>query len=110
MAETFSMVATAVTATNVVTILDAGFASIKLLRSINICNVHTANTAAATVSVTLTNTATEFTVAAYTQVDSQQRLEVLSQPLVLNNYDTLRIACDPVDSVHVVASYLDIDT
>jgi hypothetical protein len=109
MAEKFAMIATAVTATSAVTILNAGFASIKLLRSINICNVHTANTAAATVSVTLTNTAAEYVVSAYTQVSSQQSIEVLSQPLVLNNFDTLRIKCDPVDEIHIVASYLDIE-
>jgi len=104
------MAATAVTATSAVTILDAGFGTIKLVRSLNICNIHTANTAAVTVSVTRITTASEFTLSVFTQVTCQESIAVLTGPIVLNNNDTLRIKCNPVDSVHVVASYLNIDT
>jgi len=110
MAETFSMAATAVTATSAVTILDASFASIHLVRNLNVCNIHTANTAAITVSVTRLSTANEYVHSMYTQVTCQQSISVLSQPLVLNNNDTLRVTCDPVDEVHVIASFLKIDT
>jgi hypothetical protein len=110
MAETFAMVATAVTATNAVTIIDSSFASINLIRSIYLHNAHTSNTAALTVSVSRLSTNDIYVVAAYTQVASQQTIQVLPEPLVLNNNDTLRVTCDPVDSVNVVASYLKIDT
>lgn len=106
MPETFSMVATAVTATSAVTLIDSSFASINVVRSLNVCNVHTANTAAVTISVTRLSTASEFKVSVYTQVTCQQSVQVLTQPIVLNNFDTLRITCDPVDEVHAVVSYL----
>jgi hypothetical protein len=109
MPETFSMVATAVTATAAVTLIDSGFASINLVRSLTIHNQHTANTASVTVSVTRLSTANEYTVVAFTQVTAQQSIQAIAQPLVLNNNDTLRVTCDPVDEVHAVASYLRID-
>lgn len=106
MAETFAMVATAVTATSAVTLIGANFSAVHVVRSLNICNVHTASTAAATVIVTRTNTATRFTVSVFTQVTCQESIEVLTQPLVLNNSDTLQISCNPVTEVHAVASFL----
>jgi hypothetical protein len=106
MAEIFAMVATAVTATSAVTIINSNLSAIHVLRSLTVCNVHTANTAAASILVTRGNTNSQFTVSVYTQVTCQQSIEVLSQPLVLNSSDTLKIACDPVDEVHAIASFL----
>ena len=106
MAETFAMAATAVTATNAVTLISSSSSTIHVVRSLNLCNVHTARTAAATVVVTRSNTATRFTVSVFTQVTCQESIEVLAQPLVLNNSDTLQISCNPVTEVHAVASFL----
>jgi hypothetical protein len=106
MAEQFAMTATAITATNAVTVLQAGFGNLDLVRSINLFNVHTANTTSIRVTVTRQSTASEFVFSMHTQVASLQRIEVLDQPLVLNANDSLRVACDPVDEVHVVTSHL----
>jgi hypothetical protein len=109
MAETFSMVATAVTATSTVTLIDSGFAAINVVRALNVYNAHTSNTAAVTIAITRITTATEYTLAAFSQVTCQETIQALPQPLVLNANDTLRVRCNPVDSVHVVASYLKIE-
>ena len=103
------MTATAVTATATVTLVANGDAEISMIRSVRLYNVHTANTAAASVIVSSPGTATEYIVARFTQLTCQQSVESLEQPLVLNPYDTLKVACNPVHEVHVVASYLRID-
>lgn len=107
MADVFVMTATAVTSTATVTLINSGSNSRNLVRAIQIHNNHSANTAAVTISVTRGST-TPFTVVRYTQVDSYQSLQPLSQPLVLGLNDTLQVTADPVDDVHVVASHLEI--
>lgn len=106
MAESFHMIATAVTATATVTLLSPGPTTIGIVRSLSIHNNHTANTASVSIVVTDINTAVEYVVSAYTQVTCQQTINVLPQSLVIGNDDTLRIKGDPVDDVHVVVSYL----
>jgi hypothetical protein len=106
MADSFEMVATAVTATNAVTMLSLGSTARSVVRSLNLYNAHTANTAAIVVSVTRGSTAAEYTLVNYTQVTCQQSIQALSQPVVLNPLDSLRVKCDPVDSVDVVVSHL----
>lgn len=108
MADVFVMSATALTATATVTLINSGSNARHLVRSIQIHNNHSANTAAVTISVTRGSTAAAFTIVRYTQVDAHQSLQPLSQPLVLGLNDTLRVAGDPVNDVHVVASHLEI--
>jgi len=106
MAETFAMVATAVTATNAVTLINMNFSAVHLVRSLRLFNFDTANTAAVSVVVTRGDTASRFTVSAFTQVTCQQSIEVFPNPLVLNASDTLQVECDPVTEVHAVVSFL----
>lgn len=108
MPDVFLMSATAVTATATVTIIDSGASSRNLVRSIQISNNHSANTAAVTITVTRGSTAAEYTLVRYTQVDAYQSLQPLTQPLVIGLNDTLRVKANPVDDVHVVASHLQI--
>lgn len=106
MADTFHMVAAAITATSTVTVLSPGPTSVAIVRSLSLHNNHTANTAAITVLVTNVNTTPEYVVAIATQVSCQETIQVFSQPLVIGNDDTLRVKGNPVNDVHVVLSYL----
>ena len=108
MPDIFMMTATAVTATSTVTLISSGPNARNLVRSIQIHNNHSANTAAVTISVTRGSTAAAFTIVRYTQVDAYETLQPLSQPLVLGLNDTLRVSANPVSDVHVVASHLEI--
>lgn len=106
MADAFAMVATAVTATNAVTLIQSSISFTNIIRALSFVNIHTANTSAVTISVTSGSTASELKFAIYTQVTCQQSISVLDQPLVLNPSDTLRITCNPVNEVHAFVSYL----
>jgi hypothetical protein len=106
MAEAFAMVATAVTATNSVTMIGMNFSAVHVVRSLRLTNVHTASTAAITVVVTKGNTASRFTFAAFTQVTCQQSIEALPNALVLGSSDTLQLECNPVTQVDAIISFL----
>ena len=108
MSDIFLMTATAITSTATLTIINSGANARNLVRSIQIHNNHSANTAAVTISVTRGSTAAVFTIVRYTQVEAFETLQPLSQPLVLGLNDTLRVSANPVNDVHVVASHLQI--
>lgn len=108
MPDLFVMTATAVTATATVTLVNSGSNARNVVRSIQIHNNHSANTAAVTIYVTRGSTATAFTIVRYTQVDAYESLQPLSQPLVLGLNDTLLVSANPVNDVHIVVSRLEI--
>lgn len=106
MADSFHMVAAAITSTSTVTMLSPGPTSVAIVRSLSIHNNHTASTAAVTVVVTNLYTTSEYVVALATQVSCQQTINVFTQPIIVGNDDTLRIKADPAGDVHAVLSYL----
>jgi len=106
MANTFAMYATAITATNTVTLISLGTAATALVRSVTLCNVHTASTASMDVFINQGTSTDAIYVSRYSQVASQQTLHVLPEPIVLNAGDSLKASGAVVSLVHVVASVM----
>jgi hypothetical protein len=108
MPDVFVMAATSVNSTSTVSLLTTAIDEVALIRSISVYNASTAGTADITISVTLGTAAAEtlFPVARFTSVDSLASVQALTQPLVLNTANSLRIQCTPAGTVHAVVSYL----
>lgn len=106
MPQSFAMFATAVTSTNAVSLVSLGSFVTAVIRNVTLCNAHTASTASADVYVSMAGSTNAFYLQRYTQVPANQTLEVVSQPLVLNGGDSLKVECGIVANVHAVASVL----
>ena len=108
MANTFAMYATAITATNTVTLVSLGTATTALVRSVTLCNAHTASTASMDVFVNKGTVTDAIYVSRYTQITAQQTVHVLPEPIVLDAGDSLKLSGASVANVHAVASVMKI--
>jgi len=108
LANTFAMYATAITATNAVTLVSLGTSATALVRSLTLCNAHTASTASMDVFINKGTNTDAIYLSRYTQVASQQTLHVLPEPIVLDAGDSLKASGAVVSLVHAVASVMKI--
>lgn len=108
MPNTFAMYATTITSTNTITLVNLGSAATALVRSVTLCNAHTASTASMDVFVNkVANTASIF-ISRFTLITAQQTVHVLPEPIVLEAGDTLKVAGAVVANVHAVSSVMKI--
>lgn len=108
MPNTFSMFATAITTTNTVTLVALGTAATALVRSVSLCNAHTASTASMDIFVNKGTNTDAIYVGRYTQLTAMQTVHVLPEPIVLDAGDSLKAAGAVVANVHAVASVMKI--
>ena len=106
MASVFEMHSAVMTSSTEVTLLNLGLANTAVVRSLTLCNAHTANTAAVDLFVTI-GTATEaIYVHRYTQITASETVQSIAGPLVLNGGDQLKLSGGTVSELHAMASIL----
>ena len=108
MPNTFLMFATAITNTSTVTLVSLGTAATALVRSVTLCNAHTASTASMDIFVNKGTSTDAIYVTRYTQLTAMQTVHVLPEPIVLDAGDSLKAAGAVVANVHVVSSVMKI--
>ena len=108
MPNTFLMFATAIANTSTITLVSLGTAATAMVRSVTLCNVHTASTASIDVFVNKGTSTDAIYLSRYTQLSAMQTVHVLPEPIVLDAGDSLKAAGAVIANVHVVSSVMKI--
>lgn len=106
MASVFEMHSVVMTSSTEVTLLNLGLANTAVVRSLTLCNAHTASTASVDLFLTVGTATESIFVQRYTQITAHQTIESVTAPLVLNGGDQLKLAGGVVENLHAVASVL----
>ena len=102
----FEMHSAVMTSSSEVVLLNLGMANTAVVRSLTLCNAHTASTAAVDLFVTLGTATDAIYINRYTQITASQTVQAMDGPFVLNGGDKLKLSGGTVSDLHVVASIL----
>ena len=105
MANNFRNAKVDLTTTNVTTLFTAGTATRGIFRSILVSNDSGSND---TITLTLTNGSDVFSIYKNEEVGALSTKELLTQPLVVEESEILKLTAATANRLHVVASYLEI--
>ena len=105
MANNFRNAKVDLTTTNVTTLYTAGTATRGIFRSILVSNDSGSND---TITLTLTNGSDVFSIYKNEEVGALSTKELLTQPLVVEESEILKLTAATANRLHVVASYLEI--
>lgn len=106
MPSVFAMYATVAASTSAISVVNLGTAATAVVRSLTICNAHTASTASVDVFVNQGVSTTPVYVHRYSSLSARETVQALSQPLILNAGDALRISSPAASEVHAIASVM----
>jgi|TARA_R100001086_G_scaffold170233_1_gene92932 hypothetical protein len=105
MANNFKNAKVDLTTTNITTLYTAPTATTAIFRSLLISND---SGSADTITLTLTNGSDVFSIYKTEQVGATSTKELLTQPLVVQESEILKVTAATADRLHVVGSYLEI--
>ena len=105
MANNFRNAKVDLTTTNVTTLFTAGTATRGIFRSILVSNDSGSND---TITLTLTNGSDVFSIYKNEEVGALSTKELLTQPLVVEESEILKVTAATANRLHVVGSYLEI--
>ena len=105
MANIFKNAKLDLTTTDVTTLYTAPTAKVGIFRSILISNDSASND---TITLTLTNGSDVFSIYKTEAVNATTTKELLTQPLVINESEILKVTAATANRLHVVGSFLEI--
>ena len=105
MANNFRNAKVDLTTTNVTTLFTAGTATRGIFRSILVSNDSGSDD---TITLTLTNGSDVFSIYKTKAITANSTNELLTQPLVVEESEILKLTAATANRLHVVASYLEI--
>jgi hypothetical protein len=105
MANNFKNAKLDLTATSVTTLYTAGSATTAIFRSILVSNDSGSDD---TITLTLTNGSDVFSIYKSEAVNANSTKELLTQPLVVEESEILKVTATTANRLHVVASYLEV--
>lgn len=103
----FKMYATALSDTNLTTLITATGSSIFIVSSIIIANTHASTTSTIDLIVTDTSAAASFNILTTESFAAGLSREILSRPLIIENLDVLKAQAATANVFDIMVSYLD---
>lgn len=107
MPEQFRFSVATITSTNATTVLAPGTAATAMVRSLTLCNPHTANTSTADVTMYVASETASWQLFKYTQITAAQTLMPFDTPVVVAAGDSLQVSRDGAD-IDATATYLEL--
>lgn len=107
MPEQFRFSVATITSTNATDVLSPGTAATAMVRSLTLCNPHTANTSSVDVTMYVALQTASWQLFKYTQVTAAETLMPLSTPIVVAAGDSLQVSRSGAN-IDATATYLEL--